>query len=78
MTDKEQNTASQEAPKKLSFFQLLGSLLAGAVGVQSGKNRERDFESNSLMPFLIGGVIFTGLFIGGIMLLVNYLLASHS
>lgn len=79
MTNSQGNTEnhSSETPKKLSLVQLIGSLFAGAVGVQSSKNRERDFESSSLMPFIIGGLIFTGLFVGGVIVLVNYLLASH-
>lgn len=66
----------KQEKKKLSLPQLIGSILAGAVGVQSGRNRERDFESGSLMPFVIGGLIFTGLFIGSIVLLVRYLLST--
>lgn len=57
--------------KKLSILQLVGSLFAGAIGVQSSKNRERDFQVNSIVPFVIGGLIFTGLFIGGIFTLIN-------
>lgn len=76
MTDENQSN-TDNSQKKLSLIQLIGSLFAGAIGVQSGKNRERDFETNSLMPFIIGGLIFTGLFVGSVILLVNYLLASH-
>lgn len=67
---------NKQESKKLTLRQLVGSILAGAVGVQSGKNRERDFESGSLLPFVIGGLVFTALFIGSIVLLVNYLLST--
>nr|WP_051084053.1 DUF2970 domain-containing protein [Gilvimarinus chinensis] len=56
--------------------QLALSTLAAAVGVQSHKNRERDFASGSIFPYILAGVIFTGLFIGGLMLLVHHLLNS--
>ncbi|HEY9034736.1 MAG TPA: DUF2970 domain-containing protein [Pseudomonadales bacterium] len=72
MNDKN-NTGNDD---KLSFGQLIGSIMAGAIGVQSGKNRERDFSSGSLLPFVIGGLIFTALFIGSIIALVQYLLHS--
>lgn len=65
------NNENQPEQKKLSIFQLVGSLFAGAIGVQSSKNRERDFQVNSIMPFVIGGLIFTGLFIGTIFTLIN-------
>ncbi|MFK7731914.1 MAG: DUF2970 domain-containing protein [Pseudomonadales bacterium] len=67
----------QEKAEKLSFFQVLGSVLAGALGVQSSKNRERDFAQNSFMPFIVGGVIFTVLFVGSIVLLVKVFLADY-
>ena len=66
-----------EAPKKPSFKQLVQSMLAGAVGVQSSKRYQEDFGSTSIMPYVIGGIICTGIFIGSILLLVNYLLATH-
>ena len=65
------NLDNQPEQKKLSILQLLGSLFAGAIGVQSSKNRERDFQVNSILPFVIGGFIFTALFIGTIFALIN-------
>lgn len=67
----------QQKPEKLSFFQVLGSVLAGALGVQSSKNRQRDFAQNSFVPFIVGGIIFTVLFVGSIVLLVNVFLADY-
>lgn len=60
--------------QKPGFRQVLGSVLAGALGVQSSKNRERDFSQNSFLPYIIGGIVFTVLFVGGLALLVNILL----
>ncbi len=70
-TDREQYPA-----EKLGFFQVVGSVLAGALGVQSSKNRQRDFSQNSVMPFIVGGIIFTVLFVGTIALLVKLVLSS--
>lgn len=67
----ENNT--EKPVKKLSPLQLVGSILSGAIGVQSSKNRERDFGVNSIVPFIIGGLLFTTLFVGGIITAVNVL-----
>lgn len=52
-----------EKPKKISFFSLMGSVFAASFGVQSKKNRERDFEHGKFHHFAIGGIIFAVLFI---------------
>jgi len=48
---------------KPSFLQVMMSVLAAAIGVQSAKNRERDFSQSSPMPYIVGGLIFTVLFV---------------
>ena len=42
---------------------MLGSVLAAALGVQSGKNRARDFSHGKPSHFIILGVGFTVLFV---------------
>lgn len=49
--------------RKPSFWQVTKSVLAGAIGVQSEKNRKADFQSHSIWPFVLGGVLFTALFV---------------
>lgn len=56
--------------KKPSFWQVTKSVLAGAIGVQSDKNRKADFQAHSIWPFVIGGVVFTVLFVVALILLV--------
>ncbi len=73
----EADTAAKPQSTKISVGQLALSTLAAAVGVQSNKNRERDFAQNSIFPYLLAGLIFTGVFIGGLIFLVNQLLANH-
>ena len=41
----------------------MSSIFAAAFGVQSKKNRERDFEHGKFHHFIIGGIIFAVLFI---------------
>jgi hypothetical protein len=55
---------------------VLGSLLAGAIGVQSKDNWERDFSQGRFRDYVIGGIIFTALFVFSIIGMVNWLIAS--
>ena len=45
--------------KPLKFREMLGSVLAAALGVQSGKNRTRDFSRGKPAHFIALGVAFT-------------------
>ncbi|HWV08827.1 DUF2970 domain-containing protein [Pseudomonas sp. GD03944] len=49
--------------KPLTLWEMLHSVLAAAFGVQSGKNRSRDFSRGKPSHFIILGVLFTGLFV---------------
>jgi Protein of unknown function (DUF2970) len=53
----------QEKPKKITPFSFMSSIVAAAFGVQSNKNRERDFEHGKFHHFIIGGIIFAVVFI---------------
>lgn len=68
-------TEEQER-KPLTLRQMLHSVLAGALGVQSGKNRARDFTHGKPSHFILLGVGFTVVFvlvILGVVKLVLYL-----
>lgn len=47
----------------LSILQVARSVLAAGLGVQSQRNRERDFRQGSAGTFVVAGVIATVLFI---------------
>lgn len=49
--------------RPLSFREMLQSVLAAAFGVQSGKNRARDFSRGKPSQFILLGVIFTAVFV---------------
>ena len=51
------------------------STLAAAFGVQSSKNRERDFVKGNFKAYVVSGIIFVILFITSIVTLVKYLIA---
>ena len=49
--------------KIFAFYQIIGSVLAAAFGVQSSKNKIRDFSSKSPLYFIVSGIIFMIIFI---------------
>ncbi|MDQ3202078.1 MAG: DUF2970 domain-containing protein [Pseudomonadota bacterium] len=48
--------------KPPTLWQMVHSVLAAALGVQSGKNRERDFTHGKPIHFVMLGVLFTAIF----------------
>ncbi|MBF8162640.1 DUF2970 domain-containing protein [Ectopseudomonas hydrolytica] len=53
----------QQPPPPLTLWEMLQSVLAAALGVQSGKNRSRDFGRGKPSHFILLGLMFTGLFV---------------
>jgi len=51
------------------------SVLAAFLGVQTEKNRQRDFQHGSPKAYIIIGVILTILFVFGLIGLVNLVMA---
>ncbi|MFZ3152838.1 DUF2970 domain-containing protein [Pseudomonas sp.] len=54
---------SDEENKPLTLWEMLQSVLSAALGVQSGKNRARDFSRGKPSHFIILGVLFTAVFV---------------
>ncbi|ERI52134.1 DUF2970 domain-containing protein [Pseudomonas sp. AOB-7] len=61
-------------PPPLTFWEMLQSVLAAAFGVQSGKNRSRDFSRGKPSHFILLGLLFTGLFVLVLLALVKLVL----
>ena len=55
---------------------MVKSILAAGIGVQSDKNRTRDFEQGNPLTFIIGGIVFTLVFIATIATIVGFVLSS--
>lgn len=73
-------SAAQHDEKReqaVSIRNILQSVFAAALGVQSAENRERDFKQGNIKTFIIAGLIFTVLFIGGVFTVVQLVLASR-
>jgi hypothetical protein len=73
----ETKMADQRPSKKPGLGSLVKSILAAAIGVQTNKNRERDFTTGSPLAFIIGGFIFTALFIASIAIIVGLVTSSQ-
>ena len=58
---------------KPTLKQVIQSVLAAAIGVQSKENRERDFEHGSMSSYLIVGAIATVLFILALVSIVSFI-----
>lgn len=65
MTD---NPQQQKPPGLRAVIQ---SVFAAALGVQSSKNRERDFTGGKASHFIVAGIVFTFLFIATVATVVN-------
>ena len=48
---------------KLSFLQVLGSVLSSFIGVQKDATRERDFKRGRARDFILVGVFLTVVFV---------------
>lgn len=56
-------TPQEDKGVKISFFQLLKSTLSAFIGVQSNKNRERDFKHGKMSHFIAIGLLVGILFV---------------
>ena len=61
---------------KPSLASVVKSILAAGIGVQSDKNRTRDFEQGNPLSFIIGGIVFTLLFIVTVATVVGFVLGN--
>jgi len=60
--------------QKPGLFNVLLSVLAAMVGIQSEKNRERDFTKGDVTNYLFVGVIVVAIFVFSLISFVNSIL----
>lgn len=63
MNDRDKPAKEQPCDQPLGLRQMLQSVLAAAFGVQSNKNRARDFTHGKPSHFILLGLLFTGVFV---------------
>ena len=73
-SDSDGDRADESDP--ISFRTVFLSTLAAAIGVQSKANKERDFASGRVAPFVCAGVIFTLLFILALTAIVRMVIGA--
>ena len=78
MSDKDQDRVGEEGEKgeSLNPLHVMSSVLAAGLGVQSSKNRERDFKQGRAGVFIVAGIVFTLLFMGTVFTVVQLVLKS--
>lgn len=54
-----------------NWLQVVRSVIASMIGVQSDKNRQHDFTGGSPMPYIIIGIVAVVLFIGLLVFIVS-------
>ncbi len=62
--------------KPLTFFEVLGSTLAAALGVQSKANQTRDFSRGKPIHFIMAGLIFAATFVVVVIAVVRMVLSQ--
>jgi hypothetical protein len=71
----DQQPGKQEDQRQLSFLQTMLSVVQASFGVQSSKNKQRDFEKGSLKGSIAAALIFTVLFVLTLAVVVNIVLS---
>tara|TARA_B100000767_G_C19755873_1_gene532925 strand:- start:406 stop:681 length:276 start_codon:yes stop_codon:yes gene_type:complete len=73
----QQQPAIDQDSTQLPLMHIITSVLAAAVGVQSKKNQEKDFNAKgSIYIYIAAGIIFTGLFVITVAIVVKGVLTS--
>lgn len=70
-------TKNNKNGNKPGILKIMQSVLAGAIGVQSNRRREEDFSSQSPWPYIIAGVLFTAIFVAGLIVVVQLVIANQ-
>lgn len=60
----------------LSIWQIVSSSFWAAFGVQSSRNRRRDFSRGRAIHFILAGVVLTTLFVLLMVMIVNLVLSG--
>jgi hypothetical protein len=73
---KSSGDSDKEDKPRLGLLQIVGSVLAAGLGVQSSRNRERDFQHGKPVIFILAGLVFTALFIAAVFGVVSVVLGG--
>jgi len=68
----------KKSPDGTGFINVMKSAIAAAFGVQSSKNRERDFKHGKPIHFIVAGILLTIAFLLLIGLFVRVMISTNS
>ena len=68
-------TEDDQDKQPMTLHEVIGSVFAAAVGVQSSSNRERDLTRGSAKQFIVIELIATVLFVATIFTVVKIIIA---
>lgn len=67
----DKNDKKNESP---SFWNIIASVLSAMIGIQSDKNRERDFQQGKMGNYIFVGIIMVAIFVFSLIGIVNSIL----
>lgn len=76
---RDDESTAPEAPhpqRRLPLGSVVRSVLAAAFGVQSNRNKERDFNQGNYRHFIVAGLVFTVLFVLTLVMVVQFVLTG--
>lgn len=74
----EQENTGEARERGMRPWHVISSVFAAGLGVQSSRNRERDFTQGKAGVFIAAGLTFTLLFIAAVVIVVQLVLKSTS
>jgi len=66
----------EEQGKSPGILSVIGSVLAAMVGIQSDKNRERDFKQGNIGNYIFVGIVVVAVFVFVLIKVVNSIIAG--
>lgn len=75
-TPKQNTDNSSNNPKSPGFWSTVKSVMGAMIGVQSEAQRKEDFEKADPVKIILGGIIFTLVFIFTLIYFANKVLES--
>lgn len=76
INDKNQQEDTKTNESAPSLKDVAGSVAAAFIGVQSNKNRERDFSKGKFSHFVLIGLLAVLLFVGVLVTIVSFVLPN--
>jgi hypothetical protein len=68
---------SKQESRQPSAAAVVGSVLAAAFGVQSSKKHQQDFSAGNYRHYIIGGIVFTVLFVATLVVVVRMVIGGQ-